>query len=466
MGATNSQTHGRRLRGDSLSFAETMGQSIANIAPTLTPAINISVVVGLAGIGAWLSYLIATVGLIFVATNIGVLARRHPLAGSYFVYIGRALGPLPGMLAGWSMIAAYLFTAIAASISAHIFLSDLLHALGLGVLTPPYALFEIVFTFLIWACSYRDVRLSSRMGLALEALSLTIIVLIAAVVVANRGSVVDSTQLELRHLPMGGVMSALIFAVFSFVGFESSATLAREARNPLRTIPRAVILSATISGLFFVLISYCMILAVGDQARVIGDSASPFAEVTRQAGLTWAAAVVYFSAIISGFACGLASINALARMLFSMGRYEFVHRSMGMVHEQYQTPHFAVTASCLFTVIVVLMCSRLKPLNAFGYTATFGTFGFLVVYLLICVVAPVELYRAGELSLRTLAAGMLGAGLMAFVIIGSLVPVPTFPYALLPYIFLAYLALAGVWYGIVSVRFPHALRGIEVDLET
>jgi amino acid transporter len=148
-----------------------------------------------------------------------------------------------------------------------------------------------------------------------------------------------------------------------------------------------------------------------------------------------------------------------------MGRYDFVHRSMGTVHEQYQTPHFAVTASCLFSVIVVLMCSRMAPLDAFGYTATFGTFGFLVVYLLTCVVAPVELYRAGELSLRNLAAGTLGAGLMAFVIIGSLVPVPSFPYSLLPYVFLAYLALGCVWYGIVSVRFPHALNGIELDLE-
>jgi amino acid transporter len=111
-------------------------------------------------------------------------------------------------------------------------------------------------------------------------------------------------------------------------------------------------------GVFFVLISYCMILGVADNARLIGESASPFAEVTRRAGLTWAAAVVYFSAIISAFACGLASINALARMLFSMGRYEFVHRSMGKVHGTHQTPHFAVTGSCLFSVIVVLMSSR------------------------------------------------------------------------------------------------------------
>jgi amino acid transporter len=466
MSAAIRQAKRTRLRGGSLSFAETIGQSIANIGPTLTPAINVSVVVALAGIGAWLSYLIATIGLFFVAANIGVLSRRHPLAGSYFLYIGRSLGPLAGMLAGWSMSAAYLFTAIAVSISAHIFLSDMLRTLGLSGLTPSYVPFEIVFIVLIWACAYRDISFSSRIGLTLEALSLTIIILIAAMVIAKHGSVTDSAQLQLRSLPAGGVMSALTFAVFSFVGFESAATLAQESRNPMRAIPRAVTLSAAATGLFFVLISYCMILGVGDQAHLIADSTSPFAEVTRRAGLGAIAAVVYFSAIISGFACGLASINALARMLFSMGRYEFVHRSMGAVHQQYQTPHLAVTASCLFTIIVVLMCAHMARLNAFSYTATFGTFGFVVVYLLTCIVAPVELFRAGELSLGKLAAGALGAAMMGFVMIGSLVPVPPYPISLLPYLFGAYLMLGVLWYGIVSVRFPHALSAIELDLET
>ena len=453
-----------RLRGESLSFAETLGQSIANIGPTLTPAINISVVVALAGIGAWLSYLIATVGMLFVAANIGVLARRHVLAGSYFVYIARALGPLAGMLAGWSMSAAYLFTAIAVSISAHIFLAHLLLTIGLARLTPPYALFEIVFIILIWACAYRDISLSARIGLVLEGISLAIIILIAAVVITKHG-ISDSAQLQLHNVPARGVMSALTFAVFSFVGFESSATLAQEARNPMCAIPRVVTLSATVTGLFFVLIAYCMVLGVGDEVHLIGDSSSPFTEVTLRAGLGRIAAVVYFSAIVSGFACGLASINALARMLFSMGRYEFVHRSMGAVHQHYQTPHLAVTASCLFTMILVLMCAGTTHLNAFSYAGIFGTFGFLLVYLLTCIVAPVELWRAGELSVGKLIVGALGTGLMVFVLIGSMVPVQSYPMSLLPYLFGAYLTLGILWYGIVSVRFPHALRGIALDLE-
>ncbi len=115
---------------------------------------------------------------------------------------------------------------------------------------------------------------------------------------------------------------------------------------------------------------------------------------------------------------------------------------------------------------MVLMCGHMTRLNAFSYTATFGTFGFVLVYLLTCIVAPVELSRAGELSLGKLAAGVCGAGLMAFVMIGSLVPVPSYPTSLLPYLFSAYLTLGVVWYGIVSVRFPHALGRIELDLET
>jgi amino acid transporter len=457
---TDGQTDGlfvERLRSDSLSFAETLGQSIANIAPTLTPALNIAVVVAIAGTGAWLSYVIATIGSIFVAANISVLARRHSVAGSYFLYIGRALDPLAGMLAGWSMVAAYLFTTIAATVSADIFLSALLHLLHLDKLTLPYPALEIGFISLVWFCAYRDVRFSSRVGLVLEALALITMIVITAVTVIRRGSLFSPSQLYLQRSPIGHVASALTLAFFSFVGFESSATLAKEARDPLRIIPRTLILSAAISGLFFVSMTYCMILVVNNQVSLIGGSASPFAVVTRYAGFSSAATVVYFSAIISTFACALACINALARMLFSMGRYQFVHRAMGRVHDRHQSPHIAASAGCVLSLIVVLSFSREPPLDIFGCAATFGTFGFLTVYLLTCIVAPVELFREGTLSAAGLFTGTTGVVLIGFVLIGSVVPAPPYPYQLLPYIFVGYLTLGCIWYGIVLVN-PEAKK--------
>ncbi|HEY8873474.1 MAG TPA: APC family permease, partial [Stellaceae bacterium] len=370
---------GPGLRQGSLGLIETIGQSVANIAPTGTPAIAIGVLVGIAGIGTWMAYLIATVGMIFVAVNIGALARRHPLAGSYFVYIGRTLGPLAGMIAGWSIVAAYLAAGIACVFGGEVALANVMRAVGLGTFTPPAWLFVLVFMALVWALAYRDIRLSSRVGVAIEGLSLSIIVLITAIVVARHGTAIDPIQLDLAHLGWGGVMSGLTLAVFAFVGFESAATLAQETRDPTRAVPRAIMLSAVVAGVFFVAIAYAMVLGVADETKILAESSSPFAEITGRAGLPWASAVVYFAALITVFASALACINAASRLTFSMGRFEFIHRSMGAVHHRHQTPHVAISAAVLLIALVCLAMSGVEPLDGFGLSATFSTFGFLVI---------------------------------------------------------------------------------------
>src|SRR6266478_855260 len=125
-----------QLRANALGLVDCIGQSVANIAPTLTPALNIAVVAGLAGSGSWLGFLIATVGIIFVALNIATLSRRYTLSGSYFIYIGRTVGPLAGLIAGWLMIGAYLATTIAISVAEVLFLESFLASLGLKAFMP------------------------------------------------------------------------------------------------------------------------------------------------------------------------------------------------------------------------------------------------------------------------------------------------------------------------------------------
>src|ERR1700719_3594298 len=143
-----------QLRSGALNLVETVGQSLAAIAPTLTPALNISVVAGLAGLGCWLSYLIGTLGVVIVAASVGVLASRHPEAGSYFVYIGRSFGPLTGALAGWSMISAYMFTAVAVALSFAIFLDDSLTTFGIKVGIVPTTLSMLAFIATVTYAAY------------------------------------------------------------------------------------------------------------------------------------------------------------------------------------------------------------------------------------------------------------------------------------------------------------------------
>ena len=105
------------LRADRLSFIEAIGQSVANVSPTLTPAIAVTVVVATAGTESWLVFLLATIALVVVGFNIGKLASKISAAGSFFLYISRGLNPALGMLSGWAMLAAYVTTAIALTAS-------------------------------------------------------------------------------------------------------------------------------------------------------------------------------------------------------------------------------------------------------------------------------------------------------------------------------------------------------------
>jgi amino acid transporter len=457
-----------QLRSGVLTPLESLSQSIANIAPTLTPALNVTVVAGLAGRSSWLAYLVATIAMLFVAANINALAKRHTLSGSFFIYIGRTLGPFAGVMAGWSMIAAYLLTAVAVIFSIGIFLGNVLTEIGVAALAPPAWLLAIVFTALVGAAAYRDIKFSSRIGLVLEGVSIAVIIAIIAVVAAKHGTVVDPAQTTPANLSFSGVMSALTFAVFSFVGFESSATLAKETADPQRNVPRAIMLSAALVGLFFVVTTYLMVLGMDGDAETIGKSSSPFGEVTAHAGIPWAAAIVYAGAMISGFACALASINAASRLIFSMGRFRMFGAAISAVHDSHRTPHRAVALAavvCLAIVLVGLQILHLAPLDAFGDAGTVATFGFLVVYLLVCIVAPMDLARHGDLKPINILYSVVGVCLMLFVIWGSLYPVPDYPLNLLPYIFAAYMLIGAAWFLYLKRTAPEELLNIEHDLE-
>jgi amino acid transporter len=253
--------------------------------------------------------------------------------------------------------------------------------------------------------------------------------------------------------------------IFSFVGFESSATLAKESADPRRNIPLAVIGCAAFAGIFFTLIAYLMVFGIGNDTAALGKSAAPFGDVAAKAGLGSASMVVYFAAMISVFACCLASVNAAARLLFSMGKYRFLHRSMGLVHDTHRTPHRAILlCGCLLAAI----CAAIAPagfLDAFGYAGTFASFGFVVVYFALCLVAPMDLRKSREMKPRHVLVGMAGAALMLFVVVGSVYPVPHYPYNILPYLFFGYLAAGAVWFAVLKVKSPQTLASIQHDME-
>jgi len=434
------------------------------VSPTLTPALAVAVVAGIAGNASWLVYVIATVALLIVALNIAKLAGRIPAAGSFFIYISRSIGPSYGMLAGWAMLAAYIFTAMALTIATSIFVKTFFLSIGITLAIPNLVMYLIV-SIAIWAFATRDIRISARIGLTMEAVSVTIILAVIVITLYHYGFQPDMKQITLQGAQFGSVAQAIVFGIFSYVGFESAASLGKETRNPKTTIPKAIIWTAISSGIFFMVTTYVITQGFGDDAAKLGGSSAPLGDITNAIG-KWMTAPVYFGATISSYACALASLNAFGRMLFSLGRYQFVHNSMGIVHDKRKTPVFALTVGAVLNFIVCAAFAGQPETNTFGWYGTLASYGFIIVYFMCSVAAPVLLRKTRELKPQDVVIGGVGAVLMVLSLAGSVYPVPAAPYNYFPYAFLAYMLIGLVWYFYMKQRKPQILIGIEHDLES
>jgi amino acid transporter len=451
-----------QLRTDSLSFLEAIGQSVANVSPTLTPAVAVAVVAATAGTASWLVYVLATLALVVVGFNIGKLASKISAAGSFFIYISRGLGPTAGMLAGWAMLAAYVFTAMALTAATALFMQALITAVGFGTV-PSYVLYLII-SALVYVYAVRNIRFSSRLGLGLEVISVAIIALVCFLSWRAHGFAMDPKQNHLQGASFGAVAQSIVFGIFSYVGFESAATLGKETRNPKKIIPRAVILTPILAGTVFIITTYLIVQGFGDDTAKLGASAGPLSAIVpgKSAILT---ILVYIGAMVSCFACALASINSFARILFSLGRYQFVHQSMGNVHHKHQTPHLAATIGVIINFVVCAVFWRHSETDLLGWFGTIASFGFIIVYLMCSVASPVLLRKTGEATTFVYVMGGVGCIVMILALVGSVYPVPAAPYNDLPYGFAAYMLVGVAWFVVLKARAPQVLLGIEHDLE-
>jgi amino acid transporter len=439
------------LRHGILSPLETLSQSISAIAPTTSPALTIPLIFALSGNGTWLAYLLATIAMLLMALTIARFARTSCSPGSLYKYATDSLPPIAGGAAGGALLLAYIATG-SSVVGGFINYARVLIPAAHHIPGPLLALFV---TAASTALAYRDVQTSTRLMLWIEAASVSTITLVVAILLFRHGPHLDTTQLTLQNVTPSGVRLGVVLAIFSFVGFESATTLGHEARNPLRTIPRAIIQSAVLSGIFFLIASYVETFSFRQLHQDLGTADAPFHLLAPLAHVPFAATLIDIGAFVSMFACTLACITAAARVLLKMAHDGLAPSPLRRTHHANETPHLAVLTTGLAVLLptVLLSARGVSGMDIYGWMGSLAVYGFLTIYFLVAVALPFYLHRNAMLTPAALTLSIVAALAMVLAMAGSVYPVPTqFPYNYLPYLYLAYLILGLIWFTLAHRR--------------
>ncbi len=436
------------LRRETLSPMETLAQSVSTMAPTTTPAATIPLVCALAGNGTWLAYALATIAILLVARCISRFAKYSASPGSLYNYAAMTLPPWLQAIVAWSLLLAYVGTG-SSVIGGFYHYANLLLRDATGHVFSATLLATFVTGISIWI-AYRDVKISARLMLWIEATSVTVIVAVVLLLLLRQGPHWDLEQLHWHGMTGSGLRLGLVLALFSFVGFESATTLGAEARNPLKTIPRAVVMSSLLGGAFFTVCAYAEVLGFHMVGKSLGDSQAPMYVLARIGGVEIFGLLIDVGALISLLAGTLACITAAARVLLLMAHNGLAHDRLQKTHAHNHTPSLAVviTGIAALLPVAVLAVRGDSGLDVYGWMGSLATYGFIVAYALVCAALPRYLKRRRVYRPGAQALPWLAALVMVLALGGNLYPVPQGPYGKLPYIYLIYLTAGLIWFAV------------------
>ncbi|WP_261403707.1 APC family permease [Chenggangzhangella methanolivorans] len=265
-----------------------------------------------------------------------------------------------------------------------------------------------------------------------------------------------------------------MLVVFGFSGFESSTSLGAEAKDPLKSIPRSVTHSVVFSGIVFIFMAYVVVMGFEGSPMSLANSEAPLDHLSEKFGVGPLGTVITVGVFLSFFACTLAAINSTARIIFSMARHGLFFEALGEAHETNRTPHVAVAVAALITFAAPTagLAFGISAFDAQGHFGTLCSFGFISVYLLITLAAPLYLRSIGQLSWRAVAYSAGGLAFMALPLLGTfglpgseLFPPIDWPNTLLAGAFFAYMLVGVAWLLVERIRRPQMIETVQDAVE-
>jgi amino acid transporter len=431
-----------------LNLPETVAMSVALMAPTTAMVFVTPFLAQRAGYNVPLAFVVSLLSVMIIGYCFGRLGRRYAHAGSAYGLTKDTLGPGMGALAGWGLVFMYtlLIGALLAGTGAF---AQLAIQQLLGV-TVPWGLLSLLGGAVVVMFAVHNIRPSMRMLLAAELISMAMIVIVCVLILGHTHltPAAAAKPFILNRHGIGGIAQALVFGLTAFLGFEGSATLGEESKDPKRMVPLAITLSALVGGLFFVFVAYSQTVGYGLSERGVAafsSAGTPMNYLAEHFLSVNYSAVINVGALISFWACALAATNGSAHIVFALSRDSFASRRVAILHDRSNAPRRAiyVVFSAGLALLGIGAWLWTAPTTVIGNLSGLGFFGAAACYGLV-MIGSLREYAATDLRGRRwhrLALPCAGLAILAYVIYGNIWPIQAPPVRYYPYIALAWFIL-------------------------
>jgi amino acid transporter len=309
------------------------------------------VLAGEVGGALWVPLLAALLLALLTAGSYAELVTKYPRAGGAAVFAERAFHrPLVSFLVGFCMLAAGVTSAAGLSLA---FAGDYL-ATFIDVPAVPAA---VVFLGLVAALNARGISESLKSNVVLTVIELTglLIVIVAGAVMVGRGDgdIGRVVEFPSDSTPALAILGGAIIAYYSFVGFETSANVVEEIRDPSKIYPRALFASLITAGVIYVLVGLASAAVLSPDE--LSRSSGPLLDVVSASGLgvpAWAFSAIALVAVANG---ALLTMIMASRLAFGMAEHGLLPGQLGYVLPQRRTPWVAIVSTTVVAMLLTLV---------------------------------------------------------------------------------------------------------------
>lgn len=388
-----------QLKPNALGLVGVLFFVVAFSAPITAMTANGPIAVGYGnGIYAPAGFVFATIILTLFSVGFVAMAKHITSAGAFYTFVSRGISKPMGFGTGWLSTAAYISIEAALIGVLTVFVDTLM--VDTFNVTLPWIVYALIAIFLIGFLSYRDISVAMKVLGVILVLELFLLATMAFGVLFKGGGP-DGLMFETLNpakaftsLPENfagtGVAAGvagigLLFAFWSWVGFETTAIFGEESKNPKKIVPQATLIAVVGIGVFYTFITWMAVAGNGAAKAVeLSAGATPFELLyTPMATYVGAWGVTGFQWVVVGgsFACALAIHNSATRYLFAFGRDGLLPKALGRTHPEYQSPYFASNTQTVVTLVVVVGA------YVVGIDPYLGLYTVLAIFATVCLLS-------------------------------------------------------------------------------